>query len=128
MPFTNSKALGKLRIVTACGIGGAPLTDVSNPRSTPSHSPDTNLHTSPSVPRPCPAARRASTLTPQWPALGQTASAFAREGSPRSDQADGPYAESAEFRLERRNAVPARHGDEGRVSADQPERQHRRVR
>src|SRR5581483_1791031 len=47
MPFTRSNALGKLRIVTACGIGGAPLTDVSSPRSTPSHSPDTNLRTSP---------------------------------------------------------------------------------
>src|SRR6266568_4647377 len=29
MPFTNSNALGKLRIVTACGIGGAPVADVS---------------------------------------------------------------------------------------------------
>src|SRR5579875_2138997 len=47
MPFTSSKALGKLRIVTHCGIGGAPLTEVSKLRSTPSHSLDTNLRTSP---------------------------------------------------------------------------------
>src|SRR5712691_3222100 len=35
MPFTNSNALGKLRIVTACGIGGAPLLRTSAIRGVP---------------------------------------------------------------------------------------------
>src|SRR5712691_5860004 len=35
MPFTNSNALGKLPIVTACGIGGAPLWRTSAIRGVP---------------------------------------------------------------------------------------------
>src|SRR5260370_11037628 len=35
MPFTSSNALGKLRIVTACGIGGAPLLRTSALRGVP---------------------------------------------------------------------------------------------
>jgi hypothetical protein len=52
MPFTSSNAVAKLAIVTACGIGGAPFVDLSNPPSTPSHRPDINRRTSPFAPIP----------------------------------------------------------------------------